>query len=188
MLLAGVAVSFFLSSVILFIQYMSGLVHSLRIVRWTMGGLEITGYADVLTILPFVVTGVATIVFLGRELNLLATGEDIAASRGVNVQRVKLALFAFTSLTVAGVVAVCGPIGFVGMMVPHICRLLVGSDHRTLAPASLLFGGTFLVVCERLAQGVIPGVPVPVGVLTALLGGPFFVWLLVRRGPGGVLS
>jgi iron complex transport system permease protein len=182
MLLAGVAVSLFFSSVILFVQYMSGLVHSLRIVRWMMGGLSVTGYGDVLGVLPFVVVGAATILLFGRELNLLATGEDIAASRGVAVRRVKLAVFLVTSLTVAGVVAVCGPIGFVGMMVPHICRLVIGSDHRHLAPASLLFGGTFLVVSDRLAQGVIEGVPVPVGVVTALLGGPFFLWLLVRRG------
>ena len=80
------------------------------------------------------------------------------------------------------IVAVTGPIGFVGMMMPHIARLLIGSDHRTLTPASLLAGGVFLVLCDRLARLVVPPSGIPVGVVTALLGGPFFLWLLIRRG------
>ena len=80
-----------------------------------------------------------------------------------------------------GVVAVCGPIGFVGMMAPHICRLLVGADHRWLAPASFLFGGLFLTVCDTLARSAPSGAEIPVGIITAMLGGPFFIWLLLNR-------
>ena len=98
----------------------------------------------------------------------------------------KLLLFFVTSLGVGGIVAICGPIGFVGMMVPHICRMLVGSDHRYLAPASFLFGGAFLVVCDRLAVVMLGTAEMPVGIVTALLGGPFFIWLLVRRGPARI--
>jgi iron complex transport system permease protein len=180
MLLAGVAISFFFSSLILFIQYLSGFVHSFRILRWLMGSLENVGYQSVLEMLPFVVTGGLLILYLSQELNLLLTGEELAHSRGVDVTGVKRALFFATSLMVGGVVAVCGPIGFVGMMVPHICRLIIGADHRWLAPASLLFGATFLALCDTLSRTLIAPVEIPVGVITALLGGPFFLWLLLR--------
>jgi len=182
LLLAGVAVNFFCSSLIAFIQYMGKVHQAMRIMRWLMGGMDVFGYGQILDMLPFVLVGALVTLMLTGELNLLATGEDIAASRGVAVRHVKLLLFLVTSLTVGGVVAICGPIGFVGMMVPHICRLLIGPDHRSLAPATLLFGGTFLVICDRLARILVFPAEMPVGIITALLGGPFFLWLLVRRG------
>ena len=137
------------------------------------------GYDAVLGLIPLVVAGCAVLLYLTHALNLLATGEDLAASRGVEVRRTQRLLFFATSLMVGGVVAFCGPIGFVGMMVPHICRLLVGPDHRALLPATVLFGGAFLVACDTLARTVIAPAEIPVGVLTALLGGPFFLWLLL---------
>lgn len=182
MLLAGVAVSFFCSSLLLFVQYISRIGHSIQILHWLMGGLNVFGYQQVFQVLPFVATGAAVVLYLSRELNLLLLGEDLASSRGVAVARVKLVLFLVTSLAVAGVVSVTGPIGFVGMMVPHIVRLLVGPDHRVLGPATLLAGGSFLVVCDRLARVVVSPADLPVGVVTAMLGGPFFLWLLLRRG------
>jgi len=182
MLLAGVAMSFFFSSLIMFIQYMSDFTGSFRIIRWLMGGLDIVGFQPVVSMLPFVVGGSAVVFYLTNELNLLATGEDIAISRGVDVKRTKNFLFFATSLMVGGVVAICGPIGFVGMMAPHICRLIIGSDHRYLAPASILFGGMFLALCDTLARTLIAPAEIPVGIITALLGGPFFVWLLLA-GP-----
>ncbi|MCF7847853.1 MAG: iron ABC transporter permease [Kiritimatiellales bacterium] len=181
LLLAGIAISFFFSSVILFIQYVSGISHSFRIMRWLMGSLASADYTRLLNILPFFLAGSLIISFLKRELNLMMTGEDIALSRGVNVALVKKLIFLAASLMVGGVVAVCGPIGFVGMMSPHICRMLVGADHRFLAPATFLFGGLFLVVCDTLARTVIAPAEIPVGVITALLGGPFFIWLLLNR-------
>jgi len=181
MLLAGVAISFFFSSVILFTQYMSDLTHSFRILRWLMGGLEAAGFETVLNMLPFVISGSTIILYLTHELNLMTTGEEIAISRGVNVSRTKHILFFATSLMVGGVVSMCGPIGFVGMMAPHICRLMIGSDHRYLTPATLLFGGIFLTLCDTLARTLIAPVEMPVGIVTALIGGPFFVWLLLRN-------
>jgi len=180
-LLAGVAISFFFSSLILFIQYMSDFTNSFRILRWLMGGLEITGFESVLNVAPFVLSGSAMIFYMTHELNLLTTGEEMATSRGVNVQRTKRSLFLATSLMVGGVVATCGPIAFVGMIVPHICRLLVGADHRYLTPATFLFGGAFLSLCDMLARTLIAPVEMPVGIITALLGGPFFVWLLLGK-------
>jgi len=179
MLLAGVAVNFFFSSFILFIQYLSDFTHSFQIIRWLMGGFEIVGFRPVLTILPFVLVGVAITFSLTNELNLFLLGEDIALSRGMSVNKIKTLLFFATSLMVGGVVAVCGPIGFVGMMAPHICRLMVGPDHRYLTPATFLFGGVFLVVCDTFSRTLIAPAEIPVGVITSLLGGPFFLWLLL---------
>jgi iron complex transport system permease protein len=181
MLLAGVAISFFFSSLILLIQYVCDLTHSFRIVRWLMGGLEAVGYDPVINMLPFVVLGCVIVFFQVNGLNLLSMGEEIAISRGVDASKTKKLLFFATSLMVGGVVAVCGPIGFVGMMVPHICRLIIGPDHRYLMPATILFGSAFLVVCDTLARTLFAPVEMPVGIITALLGGPFFIWLLLSR-------
>jgi iron complex transport system permease protein len=187
MLLAGVAVSFFFSSVILFLQYYSDFSSAQRMLRWVMGGLEsVVHFDEVLSVLPFVVTGCLLMVYLTHELNLIATGDELAASRGVELNRTKLVLFAAASLMVGAVVAVCGPIGFVGLMAPHICRLLIGPDHRYLTPATLLFGAAFLVLCDTFARTIMAPTELPVGIITALLGGPFFLWLLVgRRSLGG---
>jgi iron complex transport system permease protein len=179
--LAGVAFSLFFSSVILFTQYMSDFTHSFRILRWLMGGLEVVGYEPILNMAPFVISGSAIIFFMTHELNLMAVGEEIAVSRGVDVGSAKSILFFATSLMVGGVVAICGPIGFVGLMAPHICRLLIGADHRCLTAATLLFGGIFLTLCDVLSRTLIAPAEMPVGIITALLGGPFFVWLLLRK-------
>jgi iron complex transport system permease protein len=182
MLLAGVAVSFFFSSVILFLQYLSDFTRSFRMLRWVMGGMEsVVGFEEVFDLLPVVVAGCLVIFSLTHELNLITTGEELAAARGVEINRTKAVLFFVTSLMVGAVVSVCGPIGFVGLMVPHICRLLVGPDHRYLAPASILFGGVFLATCDTVARAALAPTELPVGILTSLLGGPFFLWLLLSR-------
>ncbi len=181
MLLAGVAMSFFFSSMILFLQYTANLHDSFRLIRWMMGGLGQVGYDETLNILPFFVVGVVILLGHVNELNLLATGEDLAQSRGVAVQRTRNVLFFSISLMVGSVVAVCGPIGFIGMMVPHMCRLVFGPNHRYLLPASLLAGGAFLTICDTVARTVFIPAEIPVGVITSMLGGPFFIWLLFSR-------
>jgi len=178
MLLAGVAVSYCFSSLILLMQYTADFHHSFQIVRWLMGGLEVVGYGRVITIAPFVFIGCLILLTFSHELNLMAAGEDLAVSRGVNVKRVIIGAFLVTSLMIGAVVSVCGPIGFIGMMVPHICRLLLGWDHRVLLPATIAFGGGFLVLCDTVSRTVFSPVEIPVGVITAMLGGPFFLWLL----------
>jgi iron complex transport system permease protein len=180
LLLSGVAINFFFSSLILLIQYLSNVTDSFRILRWLMGGIAVVGYDDIIHLLPFVSITIIGILWLTRELNLLMAGDDIALSRGVAVKSVRYLLFFITSLCVGAIVALCGPIGFIGMMVPHMCRLLIGSDHRWLAPASALFGGSFLIICDTLARTIIAPAEIPVGVITTLLGGPFFLWLLIK--------
>lgn len=188
-LLAGIAVSFSFSSLILFVQYLSDLSGSFRILRWLMGGLETIGYDAVLSTAPFLAVGLAIVVCLTRELNLLAIGDDVAASRGVDCVRTKRLLFVATSLMVGGIVAICGPIGFVGMMVPHVCRLIVGHDHRLLMPTTGAVGAAFLVLCDAFARGVTSShAEVPVSIVTALFGGPFFLWLLLSSTRGGGLD
>ena len=185
MLLAGVALSFFFSSLILFMQYMSDFTRTFRMLRWVMGGFEtVVSFREVLTVLPFVLSGCLLVAFLIHELNLMLMGEDFAVSRGVALEATKMLLYFAVSMMVGAVVAVCGPIGFVGLMAPHISRLLIGPDHRTLFPATMLLGGTFLVICDTLGRTVIPDTELPVGVITALLGGPFFLWLLFSRKSG----
>lgn len=181
LLLAGVAMSFFFSSLILFLQYTASLGDSYRIVRWLMGGLAWVDWRGLLQMVPFVAVGIAALAFRARELDLLSLGSDVAASRGVDVAGTRRWIFLATSVMVGGVVAACGPIGFVGLMAPHICRLLLGAEHRLLLPASCLFGGSFLVLCDAAARTVMAPVELPVGVITAFLGGPFFLWLLLRR-------
>jgi len=180
LLLTGVAISFFFSSLILFIQYLSNVADSFQIIRWLMGSLTVVGYQELKQLLPFVTLTAVVIIYLSRELNLLMAGDEIALSRGVSVKYVRYVLFFVTSLCVGAIVALCGPIGFVGMMVPHICRLIIGEDHRYLIPATLLFGGSFLVICDTIARLIIAPAELPVGVITTLLGGPFFLWLLMR--------
>ena len=143
-----------------------------------MGGLEVVGFESVLLIAPFVILGCFVLLTLIHELNLMTAGEDLAASRGVNVRRTILLTFFITSAMIGAVVSVCGPIGFVGMMVPHICRLLLGWDHRVLFPATIAFGGGFLVLCDAVSRTLLAPIEIPVGVITAMLGGPFFLWLL----------
>ena len=179
LLLAGIAVSLSCSALILFIQYLSDSTQTFRMVRWMMGGLSVVGYGEVLWAAPWVLGGAAVLLALRWDLNLLLTGEELAASRGVDLVRLRLRVLGVSSLMIGALVAVAGPIGFVGLMVPHMLRRFVGHDHLFLAPACLLGGGAFLAVCDVAARTVMAPAELPVGVLTALLGGPFFLWLLV---------
>jgi len=188
MLLAGVAVNFFFSSLILLTQYTADLYDTFRILRWLMGGLQMVGFETPLQLLPFVLVGAFVTAVMVGELNLLTTGEELAASRGVAVKRVKTILFICVSVMVGVIVSVCGPVGFVGLMCPHICRLIVGADHRRLIIANFFFGGAFLVVCDTIARTAFAPTELPVGIFTAFLGGPFFLWLLIRPPKGGNLS
>lgn len=179
LLLAGIAVSLSCSALILFLQYLSDSTQTFRMVRWMMGGLSVVGYGEVLWTAPWVLGGAAVLLGLRWDLNLLLTGEELAASRGVDLVRLRLRVLAVAAVMIGALVAVAGPIGFVGLMVPHMLRRWVGHDHLLLAPACLLGGGAFLATCDVAARTIMAPAELPVGVLTALLGGPFFLWLLV---------
>jgi iron complex transport system permease protein len=184
MLLAGIAVSFLFSSLLMFLQYISNFRDSFQIVRWLMGGIQATGYGTVITLFAFWCIGVALITVQLPRLDQLLAGEDLAHSRGVNVASARQWLLAASTLLIAGIVAVCGPIGFVGLMIPHICRRLVSANHLLLGPACMLVGGGFLVIADTVSRTIIAPAEMPVGVLTALIGGPFFLWLLFGKRKG----
>ena len=183
LLLAGVTANFFFASLVMFIHYLASLSQSFTIIRWLMGGLDITDYNTILTVFPIVLIGILILLFVSRDLNLISTGIHSASSRGVNVEKTQKIGFITASLITGTVVATCGPIGFVGLIVPHIVRLFVGPDLRILIPASTLFGASFLVICDTFARTLLAPTEIPVGIITAMLGGPFFVWLLKRKRP-----
>jgi iron complex transport system permease protein len=181
LLLAGIAVSLSCSAIILFLQYLADSTQTFRMVRWMMGGLAVVGWGEVLWLLPWIAGGSGLLLALRWELNQLLTGEELAASRGVDLGRLRMLVLLAVSLMVGALVAVAGPIGFVGLIVPHILRRFVGHDHLLTGPACLLGGGAFLTICDALARTVMAPAELPVGILTALAGGPFFLWLLVVR-------
>ena len=181
LLLAGIAISLSCSALILFIQYQTDFTRSFRMVRWMMGGLVVVGYREVGWVAPWALAGSLFLFARRWGLDLLLAGEEVAASRGLDLDRVRWSVLAVVSLMVGSLVAVTGPIGFVGLIVPHMLRRFVGHTHGLLLPACFLGGGAFLAVADLAARTVMAPAELPVGVLTALMGGPFFLWLLLRR-------
>jgi iron complex transport system permease protein len=181
LLLAGVTLNAFFSALILFVQYIADFAEALRAIRWMMGGLDVAGYLPILAALPFVIVAFAAFAVMPRTLNILSVGAEAAAARGVEVVSAQRLAFLSASLATGAAVSLGGPIGFIGIIVPHLVRLLVGADHRIVLPASTLFGAAFLVLCDLAARTVMAPLEIPVGVVTALIGGPFFLWLLVKR-------
>jgi iron complex transport system permease protein len=181
MLLAGVTMNAFFSALILFVQYFADMTRALQTLRWLMGDLDVAGYAPIVAALPLTLAAFAVFAYLPRALNLLALGPDVAETRGIDVLRSQRLAFFSASLATGAAVSLGGPIGFVGIVVPHLVRLLVGADHRIVLPASMLFGAAFLIGCDLVARTVLAPVELPVGIVTAVLGGPFFLWLLVRK-------
>ena len=188
MLLGGIAVNFLFSSLILLVQVLASNNESTRILRWLMGGVDDATMAEWWRMLPFVLPIMLLFFTRLNELNLLSVGEEFAVSRGVSLRLTRNLIFGGGSLMTAAVVAVCGPVGFVGIVCPHICRLLLGADHRRLAPAAVLFGGTFLALCDTIARTALPYTQLPLGIITSLIGVPFFIWLLCRSGSEGSLA
>ena len=181
LLLAGVTMNAFFSALILFVQYFADFAETFRILRWLMGDLDVSSYDPLVAVVPLMLLSFGVFAWLARPLNLLSLGPDAAESHGLDVTRVQRAAFFSASLATGAAVSVGGPVGFIGIIVPHLVRLLVGSDHRIVLPASALFGAAFLIGCDAVARTVMSPLELPVGVITALIGGPFFLWLLVRR-------
>ncbi|MBI3047572.1 MAG: iron ABC transporter permease [Acidobacteria bacterium] len=181
LLLAGVTLNAFCWAVIMFLQYLVDFAEVYRTVRWLMGDLDIGGFGPVVGVLPLMVVAFALFAALPSSLNLLSVGADIAATRGVDVARTQRLAFVSAALATSAAVALAGPIGFIGIVVPHLVRLMTGVDHRVVLPASALFGAAFLVGCDLVARTILAPVEVPVGIVTAMIGGPFFLWLLVRK-------
>ncbi|NLF40921.1 iron ABC transporter permease [bacterium] len=180
LLLAGVSVNLFCGSALLLVRFLADPFHLVAVDRWMMGGLVTIGRGDLLRIAPFAGAGAALLLSQAYALNQLAFGHELAGARGVNINRLLSASFIGCVMLTASVVAVAGPIGFVGLIVPHAVRLLSGPDHRVLLPASALAGAALLVACDTLARTIVAPTEIPVGVITACLGAPVFLALLLH--------
>jgi iron complex transport system permease protein len=153
---------------------------TLSILGWILGGFTTASWTDVAIALPYMAVAVAVVLPYARLLNVMQLDEDEARQLGVRVERVKLLVLGLTSLATAAAVAVSGLIGFVGLIVPHVVRMIWGPDHRRLLPLSAFFGASFLILADVVARSIEPGYELPIGVVTALAGAPFFLYLLRR--------
>jgi len=181
LLLAGVVVNTISAAGVVVIQYFADYSRALQILRWTIGSLDVVGFDLVWRMLVFLVPGWLVLFAAARDLHLLAVDEETAASLGVNVRRSERLVYAASSLIVGVTVAVGGTIGFVGLIVPHAVRLLFGEDVRVMMPCSFLLGAAFLMLADALARTALGAGELPVGAITALAGGPVFLWLLRRQ-------
>lgn len=179
LILAGVAVSAFATSLSSFLMLRSN-EELRRAFSWLLGGAIMGGWTPVIAMLPYVAVGLASLLLSGHSLNVLQFGEEQAQQLGMPVERVKLTLVLAASLTTAAAVAFAGIIGFIGLIVPHLVRFTVGPDYRRLVPLSIIAGSSALLLADILARMVLAPQSVPVGIVTALAGAPFFLWLLRR--------
>ena len=181
LLLAGVILNAILTALIMFITSIMEPNRSAGLMAWLMGSLTAPGYPALGVLVAYAVLVLAFVMHKAHALNVLTLGEETARSLGIETERIKKQLFVLTALLTGAVVSVSGMIGFVGMVVPHAVRLVVGSDHRLLLPASALVGGMFLVISDTMARTILAPAEIPVGIVTALAGGPFFLYLLLWR-------
>jgi iron complex transport system permease protein len=181
LLLAGVIIGSFLSALIMFFISVSQKEELHTIIFWLMGDFSFSNVRAILIILPYILLGIFVLFLRSRQLNLILSGEENAVQLGVDVERLKVLSYLFASLITAASVSVCGLIGFVGLIIPHSVRLVFGPDHRLLIPSSALVGASFLIASDTFARTLLAPTELPVGVITAAFGGPFFIYLLRTR-------
>ena len=181
LLLAGITINSICMAAILFIHSFATFGQSFAISRWLMGGIEPIPVVSIAWLAACVFPLAVYCFRTARDWNLMAVGDEWAAARGVDTNRTLLSGYLIGSILTGAATALTGPIGFVGLIVPHALRLSFGADHRLLAPASFLLGGVFLAACDTISRVVLAPTEVPVGVITAMLGGPFFIWILRTR-------
>jgi iron complex transport system permease protein len=186
MLLAGISLQAMLSALILFLQTLLDPLQLMQVFTWLMGNIPTPEYRNLLWIFIYVVLAIGVILPQARHLNALTLGELDARIVGIDVERLKKILFFACSLLTGSIVALTGLIGFVGIIVPHLLRLSIGPDHRRLLPACVIFGSIFMVVADTLARALLSPTEIPVGVITALIGGPFFLFLLWKHKRKGM--
>jgi iron complex transport system permease protein len=184
MLLAGIAINALAGAGTGFLTYISNDQQLRTLTFWTMGSLGRALWPAVIVCATIVIPATLLLIRNARELNILLLGEDEAKHLGVDSERLKRNIIVCTALSVGAAVAVSGIIGFVGLVVPHLIRLTIGPDHRLLIPASALLGALLLTIADTFARTIVSPAEIPVGILTSLIGGPFFLWLLVKQYVG----
>src|SRR4051794_521542 len=182
LLMAGVTINSICLAAILFLHSIASFGQSIAITQWLMGGIETTTWPTLAAVSAVVIAAAIYSFTQARNWNLLSVGEEWAAARGVSAGNLMIAGYLTGSIVTGAVTALTGPIGFVGLIVPHALRLSLGADHRLLIPASFLLGGAFLAICDTISRTILAPAEIPVGVITAILGGPFFIWMLRSRG------
>ena len=181
LLLAGIALNAFSLALVLFLQSLADPAETFRIVRWLMGSLDVGSYSPIAAAVPLLALAAVGLMYLPRQLDLMSLGSEAAASRGVDVRRTEQIALLSASLATGAAVSLAGPVSFVGIVIPHLVRLVTGSDHRVVLPSAALFGAAFLIGCDLLARTAFAPIELPVGIVTALVGAPFFLWLLIRN-------
>ncbi len=180
LLLAGLALNFFISALISLLMTLNRNEVE-KIVFWTMGSVSAASWKHVIAILPFVIIGSFIIYVLSRDLNIVLMGEETAKNLGIEVEKVKKIALIVGSIVAASAVSVSGIVGFVGLIVPHMIRLIVGPNHKVLIPFTLVAGGMFVVIADTLSRILIPPIEIPLGVITSLFGAPYFIYLLCKN-------
>ena len=179
LILAGVALSAFCGAILSLIIILSGNLQSIYF--WLLGSLSFASWSNVLTVIPYALVGGVVAYFYSKELNALLLGEEMAATLGVEIENVRLVLIGIASLMTAAAVSVSGLIGFVGLVIPHWIRKLIGPNHRRLIPISALSGMLLVVIADTLARTILSPLEIPLGIIMALIGAPFFLYLLRRK-------
>ncbi len=180
LILCGVALSMFFSSVVLLLQFLNLQVDGIQMIRWMMGSVDVVGYDALFALSIMSIPAFLISLYFIKDLNLLSVGDEFAHVHGVNVKRTQTYIFILTSLIVAPIVAEFGPIGFVGMIVPHVSKIIIGRNHLQVIPVSVILGASFLVVCDLLSRIILAEGNLPLGVVTSFIGGPFFLWILYK--------
>ncbi|MBR3410924.1 MAG: iron ABC transporter permease [Candidatus Methanomethylophilaceae archaeon] len=181
MIMAGIAIMYIFNAFTTLISLMAEPTKLEQLYRWTVGSLTFAGSSDVLVMAVFVIPGIIILQFLTSKLNILSTGDDTAKSLGVDADRMRRIILLVVALIAAAVVSFTGLIGFVGLVAPHIVRIFVGPDNRFLLPASAAFGALLLIFADLVGRVIIAPAELQVGVVTAFMGGPLFLWLIIRK-------
>ncbi len=192
LLLAGVTIGFFCSGMMMFITSLADVSETHKTVRWLMGTLDTYGHVELTMLLPLTIPPCLLLLWFARDYNQYSVGSELAAARGVSVERLEIISIIAGSLAVSAIVSMCGPIGFVGLIIPHLIRLAFGFDHRIVLPASILIGGAFLIGCDfltalaphwygQLTNTATTTARLPIGVMTAIVGTPVFLILLCSK-------
>lgn len=181
LILAGVAISYLFSALLSILKYISNQEQLRDIVFWLMGGLWLSNWSTVAILLPITVVSFVLMIKYAWDLNALGSGDEVATSLGINVNKVRIICLMLASLSSSSCVAFTGIIGFVGLVAPHTSRIVIGSDHRFLIPCSSLMGAILLLLADTVSRTIISPTEIPVGIVTSLIGAPFFIYLLVKE-------
>jgi len=179
LLMTGVAVNFFFSSLIVILHYLFDFSQTVSILRWLMGGITPTGYKQILFLTPFFICFIGFTFLTKNQLLIASGGDNFAYSKGLNIKYFRILVFIVTSLIIGIIVSIVGPIGFIGLVIPHISRIFFKRDFNAVIFMSIIMGGTLLLITDFISRILIPPVEIPVGIITSLIGAPFFLFVLI---------